>query len=129
VSNVDTRVPVTVLTTLYEAVPLSVVVVVSIAFTAVLVGIGAVAEGTKDRLENRRLRRELHKLETEINYLRTQPASTVSTASPAESAQPPRSRTASDGEATPPSAPVYGNEDGDWSPDSDDDVYSGGRAV
>ena len=29
----------------------------------------------------------------------------------------------------PPSAPVYGNENDDWSPDPDDDVYSGGRAV
>lgn len=129
VSNVDTRVPVTVVTTRYEAVPLSVVVVVSIVFTAVLVGVGAVAEGTKDRLENRRLRRELHKLETEINYLRTQPSTSTSTGLQSDPDHAPASSDATESESALPTAPVYGNEDDDWSPDSDDDVYSGGRAV
>ncbi|HXV75505.1 MAG TPA: lipopolysaccharide assembly protein LapA domain-containing protein [Candidatus Polarisedimenticolaceae bacterium] len=129
VSNVDTRVPVTLGMTDYEGVPLSVVVVVAIVFTAVLVGIGAVAEGTKDRLENRRLRRELHKLETEINYLRTQPTSAPAAPPSATSTSAGATDADEADHGQPPSAPVYGDAEGEWAGDADDDVYSGGRAV
>jgi len=128
VNNFDTRVPVTVFNTPHEGVPLWLVVVVAMLVMLVLVGIAAIAEGAAVRLENRRLRREMHKLETEINYLRTQPSSSQS-----PGAQ--RRDSSSDEESdetsavAPPAAPVYGAEGEDWSPDPDDDVYSGGRAV
>jgi hypothetical protein len=115
-------------TTQHDGIPLSVVVVVAIVFTAVLLGIGAVAEGAKDRLENRRLRRDLHKLETEINYLRTQPTTALGSQTPPQTRPTgPSSERETDG--GPPSAPVYGNEDDEWSSGPDDDAYSGGRAV
>ena len=128
VNNFDTGVSVTVLSTQHEDVPLWLVVVVAMLVMLVLVGIAAIAEGAAVRLENRRLRRELHKLETEINYLRTQPNS-----SPGPRAGGPDPGSAEDSEtpsgAVPPAAPVYGEQDDDWSPDPDDDAYSGGRAV
>jgi hypothetical protein len=140
-TNLDTTVDVTVFAKPYEAVPLWWVVGVTLIFIAVLIGSYAIAEGAAARLENRRLRRELHKLETEINYLRTQPS--VSSSLTSEPPGPPETAAASSPEdpervgATekpaqrdhPPSAPVYGNESDDWSPDPDDDAYSGGRAV
>jgi hypothetical protein len=108
-------------------VPLWLVVVVAMLVMLVLVGIAAIAEGAAVRLENRRLRRELHKLETEINYLRTQPSSSqeLKTVGP----DPESGRQDDVQGATPPAAPVYGAEGEDWSPDADDDAYSGGRAV
>jgi uncharacterized integral membrane protein len=128
VNNFETRVPVTVLSTQHVGVPLWLVVVVAMLVMLVLVGITAVAEGAAVRLENRRLRRELHKLETEINYLRTQPGSSQ----PSRVDGPdPESEQDSDHRpgSTQPTAPVYGAEGDDWSPDPDDDAYSGGRAV
>jgi uncharacterized integral membrane protein len=128
VNNFDTRVPVTVLSTQHVGVPLWLVVVVAMLVMLVLVGIAAITEGAAVRLENRRLRRELHKLETEINYLRTQPSASqdLTVGRP-----DPESVEESDDThgATPSTAPVYGGEDDDWSPDPDDDAYSGGRAV
>ena len=128
VNNFDTGVDVTVLSTPHEDVPLWLVVVITMLVMLVLVGIAAIAEGAAVRLENRRLRRELHKLETEINYLRTQPSAsqdlTVDRPDPdsEEESDDPHG-------AAPPNAPVYGAEDDEWSPDPDDDAYSGGRAV
>jgi len=128
VNNFDTRVPVTVLSTQHVGVPLWLVVVVAMLVMLVLVGIAAIAEGAAVRLENRRLRRELHKLETEINYLRTQPSSSQE---PKTVAPDPEAEGDDDEPrgATLPAAPVYGAEGEDWSPDPDDDAYSGGRAV
>lgn len=127
VNNFDTRVPVTVLSTQHVDVPLWLVVVVAMLVMLVLVGLAAIVEGAAVRLENRRLRRELHKLETEINYLRTQPSSSQSLRSDSPNPVSDEDGETADG-SVPSGAPVYEAED-DWSPDPDDDVYSGGRAV
>ena len=82
------------------------------------------------RPNHRRLRREIHKLETEVNYLRTQPPklggieATRSEQRKGGGVPPPA------GGRELPSAPVYGGDAADERPsDDDDDVYSGGRAV
>ena len=127
VNNFDTRVAVTVFRTPHPSVPLWLVVVVAMLVMLVLVGIAAIAEGAAVRLENRRLRRELHKLETEINYLRTQPTSSHGLEAEGQDRST-EETTENAGGAAPPTAPVYGAEGEDWSPDPDDDLYSGGRA-
>lgn len=126
VTNFDTRVPVTLITTVYPDVALWLVVLVALLVMSVLVGVAAIAEGAAVRLENRRLRREVHKLENEINYFRTQP----SVATRGEQAPPPAAPAeAAEENDDLASAPVYGEARDDWSPDTDDDAYSGGRAV
>ena len=130
VTNFDTRVPVTVITTVYPDVALWLVVLVALLVMSVLVGVAAIAEGAAVRLENRRLRREVHKLETEINFFRTQPS-----AAPRGEQEPPPAALAAETEEDDAlaSAPVYGSARDDWAsesePDTDDDAYSGGRAV
>jgi len=126
VTNFDTHVPVTVLTTVYPSIPLWLVVLVALLVMSVLVGVAAIIEGAAVRLENRRLRREVHKLETEINYLRTQP-SLVSRAGDERPAPPPAAAAPDDDALA--SAPVYGGSIDEWPPEGDDDTYSGGRAV
>lgn len=111
-------------------VPLYLVVIVAILIGVVAAGVAAVAEGTHIRLANRRLIRQVQKMETEINYLRTQP--------PVQDRKEPDDLQSGEGPAgspaslpgrreampAPPSAPVYGSGDED-----DDDTYTGGRAV
>ena len=122
--NLDTEVQVRLGKRAYPSVQLFVVVLASIFVGMVYAGIIAVAEGANARLANRRLAREVGKLETELNYLRTQRvgAAGAEPAAPAETL-PPSAAEAPDRA----SAPVYGAED-DWTGD-DDDAYSGGRAV
>ncbi len=104
-------------------VPLYMVVIISILVGVVTAGVAAVAEGTNIRLANRRLNRQVQKMETEINYLRTQPP--VQSRSEPDDIQPARPVPGRRKEALdPPSAPVYGSSD-----DEDDDTYTGGRAV
>lgn len=128
VTNFDTRVPVTMVTTVYPDVALWLVVLVALVVMSVLVGVAAIAEGAAVRLENRRLRREVHKLETEINFFRTQPS-----AAPRgeQEAPPPAPAIEAEEDDALASAPVYGSARDDWAPepDTDDDAYSGGRAV
>ena len=95
----------------------------------------SVAEGAHIRLGNRRLEREVHKLETEVNYLRTQPAvgRREPDSLPGNDAASDRrgSRSGADTPVErrpPPSAPVYGGG-GDGPEDDDDEIYTGGRAV
>lgn len=129
ITNLDKKVAVTVWTTPYEELPLFLVVVLAVFAGIVYAGIIGVAEGTQIRLANRRLLREVQRLETELNYLRTQPAATPRPEPDAvqelESPPPP------DSTAAPPptaaAAPVYVAEE-DWL-DDDDNPYSGGRAV
>jgi uncharacterized integral membrane protein len=132
-TNLDTRVPVTVWKTQHPDLPLFLVVIVAILAGICYAGIIGVAEGASARLANRKLRLEVHRLETELHYARQQPP-TGSRPEPdavhetAEGATEARSRTRPK-ESTVPTAPVYGSdEDGTWS-DDDEDVYSGGRAV
>jgi hypothetical protein len=81
----------------------------------------ALAEGARIRFENRRLAREVRQLETEIHYLRTQPAASVAPES--ESAEPRVERPVvrktalaapGSGASPPASAPVYGDDEEDW---------------
>src|SRR3990172_7729236 len=72
VDNLDTEVQVRLGHRTYPSVQLFAVVLASIFLGMVYAGIIAVAEGANVRLANRRLARELQKLETELNYLRTQ---------------------------------------------------------
>jgi len=129
VNNFGTRVPVTLLQT-HADVALWVVVFAAFTLGALVAAIIALAEGTATRLSNRRLRRELHKLETEVNYLRTQPRSprpepdaVLVETRPGRRPEPPA--------APPSSAPVYSAAHDDTDPDeeAEDDFYSGGRAV
>jgi uncharacterized integral membrane protein len=125
-TNLDTQVGITLWESRYENLPLFVVVILSTLAGIVYAGLIAVAEGAHIRIANRRLRREVQKLETELNYLRTQRTptpgrepDTIERSPAAESARP---------SATPPiaSAPVYGSGSEGADPD---DPYSGGRAV
>ncbi len=131
--NLDTTVPVTLFGTQYAGVPLWVVVFGAIFVNVMLISVYSLAEGTRLRLVNRRLRRDLHKLETEVNFLRTRPAGARAepdailerpAVSPAELADDLPDERA----AEPASAPVYGAGD-EVPPEDDDDFYSGGRAV
>lgn len=130
--NLGTRMDVTVWRTTHQDVPLYLVAILSVFVGIVYAGVIAVAEGAHIRLANRRLQKDVRKLETELNFLRTQPPS------------PPRqepdelpgagSPRGEDGAARgrdnePASAPVYSPEGDEQWPSDDDDSYSGGRAV
>lgn len=129
VTNFDTRVPVTLLTTVYPSVALWLVVLVALLVMSVLVGVAAITEGAAVRLENRRLRREVHKLETELNYLRTQPSLSPREVEEPVAPPPARAAAAEQEDDDLASAPVYGDAGDEWPPEADDDTYSGGRAV
>ncbi len=109
-------------------------VLVAVAIGAVFTGTFAVAEGAQTRLVNRRLKRQIHKLETEINYLRTQQPVMPGNDTPAM-VQPLARSTKAAGTAEspragePPSRPIYESDTDDASPDPEDDIYTGGRAV
>jgi len=114
---------------LYAIVSLS--LIVGITFTCVV----AIAEGANTRLANRRLIRQIQKMETEINYLRTQPPAAGRSEPddlPERASGLPRGvhdsrRDSASPSTPPPSAPVYGTPESD---DNDDDSpYTGGRAV
>lgn len=125
-TNLEARVDVVVWNESYPEVPVYLLVILSAFAGCLVVGIIAVAEGANIRLANRRLRKEIHQLETEINYLRTQPPTGPDEPASAERRQ--TAATANDDERpSPPTAPVYGAESAD--DDADDDIYSGGRAV
>jgi len=131
-TNLDSRVNITLWSTQYDDIPTFYVVLVSFILGFVFTAIIAVAEGTRARLENRRLRREIHKQETELNFMRTQPPvaarpepDELESGGPDDEALPePR-----DPAGHLPTAPVYGMDEDDVDPEPDDDIYSGGRAV
>lgn len=129
-TNPETQVPVTFWNTHYPNVHIFSIVLGSVLIGVIFTGIFAIAEGAQTRLENHRLKRQVRNLETELNYLRTQPASSPPASGPAvQSPAPPRPPVATSKQGDPPSAPVYGADGEDWPPESDDDIYSGGRAV
>ena len=132
-TNLETKVDVTVWKSRHDEVPLFAVVILSVLAGIVYAGVIAVAEGANLRLANHRLRREIQKLETELNYLRTQrltlpriePDAIREAREPGSTTDP----TASDEPGAPPaSAPVY-DADELWEDDRGDDTYSGGHAV
>src|SRR5262245_45624871 len=74
-TNLDTRVPVTIWKTQYHDLPLFLLGIVAVVVGICYAGIIGVAEGASIRLANRKLAREVQRLEVELNYLRTQPSS------------------------------------------------------
>src|SRR5580765_19748 len=73
ITNLETRTTVTLWQTTYRDVPLWSVVFLSALAGIVSVGIIGVVDGALVRLRNRQMARELRRLETELNFLRTQP--------------------------------------------------------
>ena len=131
VTNLGTHVTITIWATEYPNVPIFYIVAIAVFIGALFSALIAVVEGAKIRLDNRRLRRELHKQETEINYLRTQPPASSGPepdeveVAPVPAPPPPDSSVT---QRHVPSAPVYEADEDDYPP-SDDDFYTGGRAV
>lgn len=126
INNVGTTVPVTLIAT-YPNLQLIVVVFCSIAFGALFVGVVAIAEGAKARFENRRLRREVHRLDAELNFLRIEPRSVPDSA--AKVVAQPAPPAGGSPRAELPSAPVYNPRGRNEDSDPDDDMYAGERAV
>ena len=122
-TNLETRVSVTFFERTYAEVSLFGVVFLAILVGIVYTGIIAVAEGAHIRFENRKLTREIQKLETELTYLRTQHAPAPPPEPDAVAGPPARVEERRD-EPPPPSRPVYSPDDEDG-----DDAYTGGRAV
>ena len=108
ITNPGERVDVTVGNYQYENTPLSLVaffaLTVGVAFTALV----ALIEGATIRLDNRRLRREIQRLETENHFLRTQPNPAAAPGEPETEIPRPRPREAL--LERPASAPVYDPE-------------------
>ena len=128
ITNLETLTTVTLWETTYHDVPLWSVVFLSALAGIVSVGIIGVVDGALVRLRNRRMARELRRLETELNFLRTQPS-----AGRREPDLPANDEIQDDdgeiveadrGDDVLVSAPVYGADDAD-----EDDPYTGGRAV
>ena len=97
----------------------------------VSVGIIGVVDGAFVRLRNRQMSRELRRLETELNFLRTQPQGARrepdlpgDAVGPAKDDEPVTASQGQEGVAALASAPVYHSEGED-----EDDPYTGGRAV
>jgi uncharacterized integral membrane protein len=130
-TNLDAKTEATIWDTTYRDVPLYLVVILSVLAGAVYVGVIAVTEGAAIRLANRRLTREVQRLENEITFYRTQPSGPPRAEPDAMEPAGSRMRRRDDDDASSssvPTAPVYDGE-ADWSSDPDDDAYSGGRAV
>jgi uncharacterized integral membrane protein len=132
-TNLDTRIEVTVWKTQYRDVSLFAVVILSVLAGILYAGVIAVAEGANLRIENRRLHREIQKLETELVYLRTErprarPGEAETSgegAGAAARAEAERPETAD----APASAPVYDTSGYGWDDDPGDGAYTGGRGV
>ncbi len=108
ITNPGERVDVTIGNAQYKDTPLSLVaffaLTVGVAFTALV----ALIEGTTIRLDNRRLRREIQRLETENHYLRTQPGHAGAAGEP--ETETPKARSTEASLERPASAPVYDPE-------------------
>lgn len=133
VTNLGSLVSIELWGTQHPDIPVWQVVIVSIGIGAALIGLLATVEGASIRFENRRLRKDMHKMERELNFLRTtqpsrdarrEPDSIESAGKPAAAPAP-----VATARSEPATMPVYGEND-DWPHDAeDDDTYSGGRAV
>lgn len=131
-TNLDAKVAVKIWETVHSDVPLYGVVILAVLAGIFYAGGIAVVEGAAIRLANRRLEREVKRLETELVYLRTQPPGAPRTEPDAVPAARESSRSGTDApppEREIPNAPVYDAEGNDWAADPGDDAYSGGRAV
>jgi uncharacterized integral membrane protein len=131
ITNLETLTTVTLWETTYHDVPLWSVAFLSALAGIVSVGIIGVVDGALVRLRNRQMSRELHRLETELNFLRTQPPATRREPEVSAEAELPGDEGDHGAESEPvegggdlASAPVYHADGGD-----EDDPYTGGRAV
>ncbi|HKQ62302.1 MAG TPA: lipopolysaccharide assembly protein LapA domain-containing protein [Candidatus Polarisedimenticolaceae bacterium] len=129
VTNLNTTVRVVVWNTEYPAVPLPTVAAVAVLAGAIFAALIGVLESAALRLAQRRLRREVQRLERALIELRTQPRAPQPEPDSLSGIEPgamavPAGRAIPEG---PASAPVYGDPD-EWT-DPDDETYSGGRAV
>lgn len=130
-TNLETRTVVTLWQTTYHDVPLWSVAFLSALAGIISVGIIGVVDGAFVRLRNRQMSRELRRLETELNFLRTQPQGLRrepdlpgdAIGAPKDD-DPATASVAHEGVAALASAPVYHSEG-----DDEDDPYTGGRAV
>jgi hypothetical protein len=127
-TNMGTQVPVKVWTKDFPDVRLHNIVLIAIFAGIVYASVIAIAEGASIRIANRRLKREVHQLETELNYLRTQPAHAPRAEPDALASSAATADERPEAVEAPSSAPMYG-EGEDASSDPGDDAYSGGRAV
>ena len=109
ITNPDQRVSITVVNTEYLDVSLVMALFVSLALGAALTAVVGIIEGATIRLSNRRLRREIQRLEAENSVLRSQSASVElsSEESPSSGGGPGRPRPRDGGSSYRPSAPVY----------------------
>src|SRR5262245_22120717 len=132
-TNLETLTKVTLWETTYPDVPLWSIVFLSTLSGMVSVGIIGIVDGALVRLRNRQMARELHRLETEINFLRTNPPPARRESDMSGEPVLPEDEPALVGVPSPPpergmdpaSAPVYRPDD----ESDDDDPYTGGRAV
>jgi uncharacterized integral membrane protein len=130
-TNFESVTTVTLWQTTYHDVPLWFVVFLSALAGVVSVGIIGVADGALVRLRNRQMSRELQRLETELNFLRTQPPAMRREPDVPGDAELPEDEgdhgaetESGEREGDLASAPVYHSEGAD-----EDDPYTGGRAV
>ncbi len=130
-TNLETRTMVTLWQTTYQDVPLWSIAFLSALAGIVSAGIIGVVDGAFVRVRNRQMARELHRLETELNFLRTQPQAARrepdlpgDAASATDAGDPDLAAQGGEGMAALASAPVYHAEGED-----EDDPYTGGRAV
>jgi uncharacterized integral membrane protein len=131
ITNLETLTTVTLWQTTYHDVPLWSVVFLAALAGIVSVGIIGVVDGAVVRLRNRQMARELRRLETELNFVRTQPPSgrrepdvAVDSETSEDAPESPVTAPRRDPEAVLASAPVYHSDEED-----EDDPYTGGRAV
>ena len=131
ITNLETLTTVTLWETTYHDVPLWSLVFLSALAGIVSVGIIGVVDGALVRLRNRQMSRELRRLETELNFLRTQPLAGRREPDLPGGAEIPEEEgdlvvatDAAEGGGVPARAPVYHTDEAD-----EDDPYTGGRAV
>jgi uncharacterized integral membrane protein len=131
ITNLETLTTVTLWKTTYHDVPLWSVAFLSALAGIVSVGIIGVVDGALVRLRNRQLAREVRRLETELNFLRTQPSTARQEPDRPAGTEIKEEEDDELGAAERPevagalaSAPVYHADNGD-----EDDPYTGGRAV
>jgi uncharacterized integral membrane protein len=130
ITNLETATTVTLWQTTYHDVPLWSVAFLSALAGIVSVGIIGVVDGALVRLRNRQMSRELRRLETELNFVRTQPPIDRREPDAAGDGDAPDDDESflhepDDAESVLVSAPVYHATEAD----EEDDPYTGGRAV
>jgi uncharacterized integral membrane protein len=134
-TNLDTRVDIVLMEAVYPEVRLIAIVFLAILTGIVYASVIGVAEGVSLRLANRRLQREIRRLEAELSFLRTERES--GRPEPDLPVEPgtglgvpePQAPAAVRPQPAVASAPVYGEDEEGPDGDPGEDAYSGRRAV